>query len=112
MAEKPEIQKQQKTTTYSWVHLVNRLVQICSKVYESSSETWQSHTKHAWSKQKLYICLGSINIPKLNSCSSSSRQMITIITSVVTCHTTIEGLLSKAIKACNSIQVLTIKSLY
>src|SRR3954468_7660495 len=53
MAGKPEIQKQQKTTTGSWVHWVNRLVQICSKVYESSSKTWQSHTKHAWSKQKL-----------------------------------------------------------
>src|SRR4051812_10841852 len=53
MAGKPEIQKQQKTTTGSWVHLVNRLVQICSKVYESSSKTWQSHTKHAWSKKKL-----------------------------------------------------------
>src|SRR3954470_23416145 len=53
MPEKPEIQKQQKTTTDSWVHWVNRLVQICSKVYESSSKTWQSHTKHAWSKQKL-----------------------------------------------------------
>src|ERR1041384_7181404 len=53
MAGKPEIQKQQKTTTGTWVHWVNRLVQICSKVYESSSKTWQSHTKHAWSKQKL-----------------------------------------------------------
>src|ERR1041385_5564636 len=53
MAGKPEIQKQQKTATSSWVHWVNRLVQICSKVYESSSKTWQSHTKHAWSKQKL-----------------------------------------------------------
>src|SRR3954467_11657574 len=60
MAEKPEIQKQQKTTTYSWVHLVNRLVQIMSKVYETSSKTWQSHTKHAWSKQKLKIGLGHI----------------------------------------------------
>src|SRR4051812_25213671 len=47
MAGKPEIQKQQKTATSSWVHWVNRLVQICSKVYESSSKTWQSHTKHA-----------------------------------------------------------------
>src|ERR1041384_7089117 len=53
MAGKPEIKKQQKTATGSWVHWVNRLVQICSKVYESSSKTWQSHTKHAWSKQKL-----------------------------------------------------------
>src|SRR3954464_9692033 len=53
MARKPEIQKQQKTATGSWVHWVNRLVQICSKVYESSSKSWQSHTKHAWSKQKL-----------------------------------------------------------
>ena len=53
MAGKPEIQKQQKTTTGSRVHWVNRLVQICSNVYESSSKTWQSHTKHAWSKQKL-----------------------------------------------------------
>src|SRR3954466_1227122 len=53
LAGKPEIQKQQKTTTGSWVHWVNRLVQICSKVYESSRKTWQSHTKHAWSKQKL-----------------------------------------------------------
>src|SRR3954469_20882165 len=53
MAGKPEIQKQQKTGTGNWVHWVNRLVQICSKVYESSSKTWQSHTKHAWSKQKL-----------------------------------------------------------
>src|SRR3954462_15352309 len=47
MAGKYEIQKQQKTTTGSWVHWVNRLVQICSKVYESSSKSWQSHTKHA-----------------------------------------------------------------
>src|SRR3954466_4831908 len=53
MAEKPEIQKQQKTATGSWVHWVNRLVQICSHVYESSGKTWQSHTKHAWSKQNL-----------------------------------------------------------
>src|SRR3954466_9765937 len=53
MAGKPEIQKQQKTGTGNWVHGVNRLVQICSKVYESSSKTWQSHTKNAWSKQKL-----------------------------------------------------------
>src|SRR3954464_12356803 len=53
IARKPEIQKQQKIATGSWVHWVNRLVQICSKVYESSSKTWQSHTKHAWSKQKL-----------------------------------------------------------
>ena len=53
MDGKPEIQKQQKTATGSWVHWVNGLVQICSKVYESSSKTWQSHTKHAWSKQKL-----------------------------------------------------------
>ena len=53
MAGKPEIQKQQKTITGSWVHWVNRLVQICSKVYESSIKTWQSHTKDAWSKQKL-----------------------------------------------------------
>src|ERR1041385_5799317 len=53
MAGKPEIQKQQKTATGSWLHWVNRLVQIWSKVYESSSKTWQSHTKHAWSKQKL-----------------------------------------------------------
>ena len=52
MAGKPETQKQQKTTG-SWMHWVNRLVQICSKVYESSRKTWQSHTKHAWSKQKL-----------------------------------------------------------
>ena len=73
MAGKPEIQKLQKTSTGSWVHWVNRLVQICSKVYESSSKTWQSHTKHAWSKQKLLIRLGRINIPKLNSYSSSSR---------------------------------------
>ena len=29
MAEKPEIQKQQKKATVSWVHWVNRLVQIC-----------------------------------------------------------------------------------
>src|SRR3954470_18243867 len=47
MAGKPEIQKQQKTTTGSWMHWVNRLVQICSKVYEISRKTWQSHTKHA-----------------------------------------------------------------
>src|SRR3954464_3831175 len=73
MAGKPEIQKQQKTGTGNSVHCVNRLVQICSKVYESSSKEWQSHTKHAWSKQKLYIRLGRINIRKLNSCSSSSR---------------------------------------
>src|ERR1041385_8514887 len=53
MAGKPEIQKQQKTATGSWVHWVNRLVQICSKVYESSRKSWKSHTKHAWSKQKL-----------------------------------------------------------
>ena len=53
MAGKPEIQKQQKTETGNWVHRVNRLVQIGSKVYGSSSKTWQSHTKHAWSKQKL-----------------------------------------------------------
>ena len=53
MAGKPEIQKQQKTGTGNWVHRVNRLVQIGSKVYKSSSKTWQSHTKHAWSKQKL-----------------------------------------------------------
>src|ERR1041385_7958398 len=52
MAGKPEIQKQQKTTTGSWVHWVNRLVQICSKVYESSSKTWKSHTKHAWRDRK------------------------------------------------------------
>src|ERR1041385_4291665 len=52
MAGKPEIQKQQKTATGSWLHWVNRLVQIWSKVYESSSKSWQSHTKHAWSKQK------------------------------------------------------------
>src|SRR4051812_33138359 len=32
MAGKPEIQKQQKTTTGSWVHWVNRLSQICLKV--------------------------------------------------------------------------------
>ena len=57
MTGKPEIQKQQKTATGSWVHWVNRLVQIYSKVYESSSNTWQSHTKHAWSKHKLQICL-------------------------------------------------------
>src|ERR1041385_7992676 len=57
MAGKPEIQKQQKTTG-SWVHLVNRLVQICSKVYESSSKTWQSHTKHAWSKKKIIDTFG------------------------------------------------------
>ena len=53
MVEKPEIQKQQKTGTGNWLHWVNRLVQIGSKVYKSSSKTWQSHTKHAWSKQKL-----------------------------------------------------------
>src|SRR4051812_38014106 len=53
MAGKPKIQKQQKTATGSWVHWVNRLVQICSKVYASSRKTWQSHTKHAWSKLKL-----------------------------------------------------------
>src|SRR3954465_13193808 len=53
MVGKPEIQKQQKIATGSWVHLVNRLVQICSKVYESSSKTWQCHTKPAWSKHKL-----------------------------------------------------------
>src|ERR1041384_3574578 len=52
LAGKPEIQKQKKTATGSWVHWVNRLVQMCSKVNESSSKTWQSHTKHAWSKQK------------------------------------------------------------
>src|SRR4051812_19786326 len=34
--------------------------------------------------------------PSLIFCSSSSRQMITSIISVVTCHTTIYGLLSKA----------------
>src|ERR1044072_3252954 len=53
MDGKPEIQKQQKTATGSWVHWVNRLVQICAKVSESSSKSWQSHTKHAWIKQKL-----------------------------------------------------------
>src|SRR3954468_7162388 len=64
MAGKPEIQKQQKTGTGNWVHRVNRLVQICSIIYGSSRKTWQSHTKHAWSKQKLKIRLGRINIPK------------------------------------------------
>src|ERR1044071_5776617 len=35
MAGKPEIQKLQKTSIGSWVHWVNRFVQICSKVNES-----------------------------------------------------------------------------
>src|SRR3954469_16516036 len=56
MAGKPEIQKQQKIATGSWVHWVNRLVQICSKVYESSSKTWKSHINmHGASRNYRYI---------------------------------------------------------
>ena len=43
IVEKPEIQKQQKTRTGTRVHWVNLLVQIWSKVYESSSNMAKSH---------------------------------------------------------------------
>src|ERR1041385_2881007 len=61
------------TLSESGRYRVSRLVQICVKSYERVAKHIAMSPKRAWNKQKLWIRLGRINIPKVNSCSSSSR---------------------------------------
>jgi hypothetical protein len=68
----------QKTATGTW-HYVNRLVpKIDIKLIGIHSKTSKIDHKIARNNQKLLIRWRRINIPKLNSCSSSSRKVIKI----------------------------------
>jgi hypothetical protein len=68
----------QKTTTGTW-HYVNRLVPKNDiKLIGNHSKTSKIDHKTARNNQKLWIRWRRISIPKLNSCSSSSRKVIKI----------------------------------
>ena len=63
----------QKTATGTW-HYVNRLVPKNDiKLIGNHSKTSKIDHISAWNNQKLQIRWRRISIPKLNSCSSSSR---------------------------------------